>query len=732
MALLMLATALPPAAAAQEQALQCGLINPMVRPELPAIDETLPPGAVRLDSQDAAVVREGITELRGNVSIWRSESQLFADEARYDASARTVTASGNIEFFSEFADFTAARAQTELDTGTSTFEDVQYYLNVRRGRGFAGYARVTEEERSQYRDVIYTSCEEDEEAWSLRARRLNLDHEEGIGTARNVVVRFMGVPFIYTPYIYFPIDDRRRTGLLIPTAGSSSSSGTDVQVPWYWNIAPNQDATITPRYMSKRGPQLGGEYRYLTQNMRGTVNAEYLPDDSEADRDRYFVRWQQRASLPRAWTLDTDYSELSDANYFNDLGGPFSNSSARFLQRRGVLRQRQDAWEFRVRAQDFISLQPDLDAEDEPLRRLPQVVAQTRRPLPLSGGVLLDTRAEAVHFTQRSAGSQASRGDLEVGLSMPLERAGYFVRPRAAWRGTAWDLDEAQASNGTSPSRSAPILSLDSGLIFERDLQLGDRPLLQTLEPRIFGLYVPERDQDDLPVLDTGLREFGYTSLFSTNRFSGADRLGDARQVTLGLTTRFFDRTNHRELLSASIAGIRHLADREVTLDNGAPDTRNTSDILAQTDVNWRSDLNLRGQIQWDPDAERSNRGLARLQYTPSTGHAYNLGYRQRRVDDGKLEQSDISAVFPVGRKWRAIGRWQYDLENSSTLETMAGVEYRNCCWGLRVLGRRHTRVAGEDPDTAIMVQLELRGLTSFGEGVDQLLEDAIVGYTGE
>ncbi len=721
-------------AGASEPPPLCGPINPLVRPLLVDADVPVAPGGLRLDAQRAELLEDDVTRLEGEVSAWRDGRLLLADTAIYDNRRHLLTATGNLRFFSEIVDLEATEGSSDTDTGETRFEHVDYYLNVRPGRGSARNVTLGPDRTTQMEGFSYTTCELGSNDWWLRASHADLDHQEGVGTARHVRLWFMRVPIFYTPYIWFPLDDRRRSGFLIPSIGNSRRTGVDITVPWYWNIAPNHDATITPRYMHRRGEQLGVEYRYLTQSTRGILETEYMSEDKILERDRYLLRYRQRTNLPGAWSFRGDYTALSDPGYFNDLGTTLSLNRSRFQSRFAQLEYSQPQWRFSAMARDFLITDPDITRER--LQQMPRLLAETRRPITLAGPLQFDGRAEAVRFRGDPVDNEnAERSDFEAGLTLNFEDSGWFFRPRAGWRSTFYELEEPVDPGGdTSPERHAPIYSLDTGLVFDRPLSPGGRNMFQTLEPRLFALYVPERDQDDIPDIDTRTRRDGFTRLFATNRFTGADRLGDARQLTAALTTRLFDDVSGRQVFSARVGQIYYFKDRNVTLRPADdPDTRSTSDIVGETELSWREDFRVGAQVEWDPREEKVNRSLVNLQYRPRPDALLNLGYRQRRQAPNVLfpdtEQSDVSAVIPLGRQWRAIGRWNYDLQSDRSLDTLGGLEFRSCCWGARMYVRRNVPRFSGDTDTSVMFQLQLNGLTDFGADVDELLGQVVPGF---
>ncbi len=682
---------------------------------------SLPPGVVEIESDFVETVGAERTRARGNVSLFADGRRLDAESIDFEASSQTVETLGSTRLFDGDLLVRAERVHYRIEADKGLFSDVQYWLRSRSARGSADEAAQEGAGRVRLTDGTYTTCPEGNDSWWLSAGRVRLDQDSGRGHANNVTLRFKDVPIFYTPYINFPIDDRRQSGLLTPTGGYSSRSGLDLALPWYWNIAPNYDATLTPRVMSQRGVMLDTEWRYLRPGVQGSVEAAILPNDREADDDRYLIRWQQQASLTPNLALGIDATEVSDQSYFRDFGDSVYSSSTPAVERRAELVYGQPGWRLTGRVQDFESLDPTTVPDDLPYRRLPQVLLQAGQSL--SSGLFWDLRSELVQF-ERKDSVTGTRFDFRPEIGYRHEGSGYFIEPRLALRHTRYELEDTSPGAPDSISRTLPTLSVDGGLVFDRTLSDGN---LQTLEPRVFYGYVPFRDQDDIPRFDTGEREFSFDSLFTTQRFIGADRVGDTHQITTALTSRIIDPSTGMEQLSVSAGQITYLDDRRVQLRPTDPPRReNRSELAAEAQFRFLNDWQARTSVLVDTDRDRARLATLGISYNPQRRVLLNLGYRLR---EDEIEQTDISGFWPLSDRLQAIGRWNYSLRDDRDIELLAGLEYRTCCYGLRVALRRSLSDFDGEYNNSIYFQLTLDGLTRLDTGLDNLLREGISGY---
>ena len=598
-------------------------------------------------------------------------------------------------------------------------------------------------------ESTFTTCDPDNRDWELRARRIDIDTDKGMGVAHSATLRIGKVPVLYVPWFMFPIDNRRRTGLLYPSVSNSDRNGFEWRQPVYLNLAPNYDATITPRIMTERGVMLGSEFRYLNRRGRGVLSGAWMPDDKLRDLDRGHVKFDAVQNLTRHWQARSNLLWISDPRYFEDFNSSTSGiSNYRAVSNLGVY-GRGHFWSGGVAAAYNQLADPTLSEGSLPYNRLPRAWFQWEKPFGRWFTAGLD--AEAVHFAHeiREGGS---RVDLKPFIAMPLEGAGWFARPQLAWRHTQYQIDDgladsqalAQArsfsqANGVplnsalieqfhddTPSRSLPIASFDAGLFFDRDIRWRGDDYLQTLEPRLYYLYAPYRNQDALPRFDTGLMSFSWGQLFRDNRYSGADRQTDANQVTVALTSRMVRQADGRETLAASIGQIRYLDDSRIRIGNERPIERGQSAWVAN--VNWlpsdRWDIGV--SYQWDPKFRREDLIGFRARYLLPQDGVINLGYRYRR---DLLEQADVSFLYPLNDSWSLVGRHYYSLLDHKPLETIAGVQWDSCCIAVRLVGRRYIRNSEGELNRGLMLEIELKGLGSAGQDTRKTLRRAILGY---
>lgn len=715
------------AARAQDEAWsQCG--PGWVLPEKPEVErDPADPDATFVTADSADMVEGGVSVLTGNVIIDRGGEQINADKVSYDQPRQIIEAEGDVRYWNDGFYASGDRGTLSLQSEQSTLENASFTDLPSHGRGTAEHVELTGQDLVNARKATYTTCNPGSADWLLTASRIKLDRAEDVGTARNVWVKFKKVPVFYSPWLSFPLSDKRKTGFLVPSFRVSGSTGVEATVPYYFNIAPNYDATLALRPMSDRGLQTQGEFRYLTTWGEGLIGGEFLAEDREFNDDRTAFRFQHAGEFVPGWRADATYDWVSDSDYFEDLGTELAISSRSFLERRADLTYTGDAFWARARAQGFQTIDETVAADERPYERLPQLYMATslkerNRRLNLGGF------AEAVNF-ERDLGVTGARTDLRPTLYYPYRTAGAFVVPSVSLRYTYYKLEGVAAGADEEPDRTVPTASLDGGLFFERSLNIGDGSFIQTLEPRLFYLYVPFKNQQDLPVFDTGEYTFTFSQLFREDRFSGADRVADANQLSLAVTSRLLS-SSGEEIVRGSIGQIRYFRDRKVTLPDESRQTQDGSDLAAELALSFARRWRALGAILWNPSDEQTNRSTLSLRYQPDQRRVINLGYRFIR--ELNEEQTDVSMAWPLARNWRAVGRFNYSLKQNTTLEAFAGIEYESCCWGLRLVGRRYLSSSDGDHSNAIFLELELKGLAGVGTATSGFLEQSIPGYRNE
>ena len=675
----------------------------------------------------------GIATLEGTVQMTRGTQKVDAEKLIYDENNKNVVASGNVRAEDQQLVIKSQKAELNLETDYAKSEDASYFYKPLHASGKAKSIERPSADLVQFEDTTYSTCEEDDRTWELSADKIDLDKTSGDGIGRDVLVKFKGVPIFYTPWIRFPIDDRRKSGFLTPTVGNSNDSGFELETPWYWNISPNRDAILAPRLLTERGLQLKSNFRYLNEKSYGQAGVEYL-DDSEFKDDRYLASFEHLSQFTPKLQLDLLYNKVSDENYFEDLGDALGISSTQNIERRGDIKYNTDHWNFLARAQSFQTVDESLPNIDKPFKRVPQIKLESDY-YNLPGGFDFNSESEWVQF-QHDDKIDGDRLHLGIKLERPFERNAYFIRPGARLTYTEYDLNRRDGLDD-KPTRSLPSAHLDAGLLFEKNLK--NTAHIQTLEPRLYYLHTPFRNQDDIPLFDTAEYEFGFEQLFRDDRFSGSDRIEDADRLSVGITTRVLDLEDGNEKFRASLGRIFYFRDRKVTLPGEVREDEPSSEVAAELKIGLHDRWEAIASTLHDTHDDHTERNSVRFQYQNDNGFIFNMGYRYRRRDiepidtvsgvRDSLEQSDISMVLPINEHWRAVSRWNYDLQEKRNLEQLVGVEYDTCCWKFRIAGRRYNQNTDEDYNNSIELQLVLKGLGQIGSPIGELLERGIRGY---
>ncbi|MBL8251678.1 MAG: LPS assembly protein LptD [Candidatus Competibacter sp.] len=711
-------------------------------PEILPLDPKAPPPERAPIQVEADRVESSPNQslLEGDVKLSRGAQRLRAERMTLDRSTNRARIEAPFVYGDNRQALRGKRAEVDLNAETGWFREVDYYLPERAAQGSADEIRLDRNQRqSHLGDATYSTCARGREAWELRAHKLTLDSVSGRGTARDLTFALWGVPVLYLPYLSFPLNDERQSGFLFPRVGSTSATGLDLAIPYYWNIAPNQDLTVTPRAMSKRGALLGAEYRFLSPVNQSRIGLEYLPHDRHFGGDRGSINITDRAApLPNFYT-DLRYEYVSDDRYLQDLSNNLDFLTANYLERHLEARYFGDWWQALARVQGYQILNPALFAlTGKPYQRMPQLLFAGDWPAS-SSGFNYQLHGELVNFQQTDMVT-GTRLDLWPTVGWTLERPGGYIKPQAGFRYTAYQLDKTAPGADDAPSRAAPVASVDGGLIFERPLQADWLGIgaggIQTLEPRLFYLYVPYRNQADIPLFDSGLMDRDHDWLFRRNRFTGADRLGDANQLTAALTTRLIDGNSGRERLRASVGQIQYFEDRRVTLNPAdPPETAANSGLIAQGQLNLSSRWALQGGVQLEPDNSDVLRTAFDLRYYANSRQLLNVSYLIDRDQPGfdlgdQIHSADVSLLWPLSSQWRLLARWNQALNLDRNLETLAGLEYEDCCWAVRAVARQYRNKPNEsDMQTAFYMELELKGLSRLGTGLEALLQNSILGY---
>lgn len=679
-------------------------------------------GNLELTADQSEVAQRNIYEMRGNVTALRNHQRLQADWLSYNHSTDQAEATGHIHYEQEnlLLDGKAAHMQLQQDTGTVS--TARFRLPQEHGRGESRKIELEGKNRTVLHQASYTTCDPGNRDWLLRASRVVLNHKTQVGTARHAVLSFKQVPFLYLPYISFPLNDARKSGFLTPSFGSSNRSGNEFVAPYYFNLGPNYDATITPDYLSLRGLLMAGEFRYLSHYNRGQLSLEYISKDKEFDdKDRGALNFRHEGHPLARVRTEVDYNIVSDKEYLNDFGKNLSITSVSHLPQQASANYQGNNWTSSIQVQGFQTVDASIPDSARPYQLLPAIkfasIAQDK-----PNRINLDIAGELINFTRNNRVS-GKRFDLQPVISLPLSNQAAYLTPALKLEQTSYSLSNQASGQDNRPSRTAPIFSIDSGLFIERDFQWGKQAYVHTLEPRLFYLYAPVRDQAGIPLFDTGTPDFNYDQLFRDNRFSNNDRVGDANQVTLALTTRLLE-NGGAERFNAKIGQIFYFDDRQITFA-GPPETRTNSAIVAESSAQITHSLSSTADLRWDTEKDQVDKGNLQFRYHPGYRRMFNVSYRFRSAS---LQQTDVSLLWPLLRHWHVIGRWNRSLLDGKNLETLGGFEYQSCCWSFTFLSRHYLKT-DDKYTTSFFFQIELKGLTRIGKDIDAVLEHGILGY---
>lgn len=711
----------------------------------------------------------------GNVELVKDNALLQADVLVYRQPLDEVEATGNVRLSRETEEISGPYMKLQVKEKTGYFDQPNYVIarNViggqkqpkdktkvfvdlydlpepapkpaTPGRGQASRLFFEGEDHYRMEDATFSTCTPDAGGsldWYTKVANLKLDYTTNVGTGTDTTVYFMNTPILYTPYIEFPLNNARKSGFLAPSIGSSTNTGGEFTQPYYWNIAPNMDATIAPRIMTKRGVQLQNEFRYLDSDFRGQMRAEYLPHDNETGESRSAYNVVHTQNFGNGFNGAVTLAHVSDDYYFRDLSSKLGINNQGLLLNQGVLSYGAGWWSANLLVQDYQVLNTPDNPVSEPYNIKPKLTVNALRA-DLPGGLQWNFFGEAVNF-DHNTNQTGNRVTLYPQISLPIQTSSFFVTPKVGYHQTSYSLDNWN-NNGTivsasSPTRGIPIASVDSGLFMERDTKWAGRSMIQTLEPRLYYVYIPDKNQNDIPLFDTGLPDFNLATIFAENRYVGGDRLGDANQLTGALSSRVIDPDTGAELLRFGFGQRIYFSDYSVKLSP----TENTSrtDLLAGFSGQIMPRVFFDTAWQYSQDLSQTERLSAAIRYQPEIGKVLNAAYRftdpsysvidpttSTGTSNG-VKQVDFSGQWPLGGGWYGVGRYNYSFLNSEDklIEGIAGLEYDGGCWIFRgVLQRAVT--AQNDYNTSFFMQLELKDFSRIGTNPMNLLKRSVGGY---
>jgi LPS-assembly protein len=720
---------------------------------------------LEIQAQQADLVHSESSSYLGGAELVRADQRLYGDFVTHNNKSGALNAKGEVIYREKGLSFASDTAFMKLNSDEGILRNSQFILETVPARGTARVAHIDSKTKTRYETATYTTCPPGNQDWLLHATHVTIDKDTGKGTAKHAWLEFKGVPFFYTPWMSFPVDDRRKSGLLAPHFGYSKLNGFDFTLPYYLNLAPNYDLTLMPRYLQKRGELLRGDFRYLSEIGSGRLFLDILPWDKIEDKTRGQVGWIDKTTFTENISSQVDLHLVSDKRYIQELGNLLAINNTTFLRSFGTVNYNGGqflggSYSGSVLVDYYQSLDETIQPISYPYRRMPQLNFNYSRDV-AGTGLQFQTGMEVTRFDQQYK-VNGDRLNLRPRLFYPFRDAAGYITPSLTLQHTEYWLQNTGINESSSFSRTAPIFSVDSGAYFEKEFSLFDSPMQQTLEPRLFYLYVPKVSQ---PYhyncvagtacqglnFDSAEYDFNFYQLFRENRFAGVDRLSDANNITPALTTRLISQNTGLERLKLSAGKVFYLTDPTVVLVPNGPQVTYKNNIVGEASSMFSEHWSLRGTGQWNPSYNRLDRGQAILQYNNFNNNLLNISYRYRRDpyegsvppypsnpnNPRTINQTDISTRLPIGWGWYGIGRWQYDLASQVTTMAMAGLERETCCWRFSLIGLRYLNgatgavVTSNDvtSNNAVFFQFELKGLGRFGDQIDNLLLQNFSGY---
>ncbi len=676
----------------------------------------------------------------GNAELRNDDQIITADRMKYFQDTDDIEVEGDVRVEQQGDVIEGSRLKMNLESKTGQMDNPSYQLKDGSSRGGAKTVLIEGEGLYRFRQARYTTCPEGNEDWIIEADDLEMDDNEKTGTVRSAKLKFLGLPIGYTPWGNFSYSGERKTGLLAPIYSTNKRTGLDVSIPFYWNIAPNYDATFKARAMSKRGIMVNNEFRYLTKDIKGNLIFDILPDDLKTDQTRHRVDFKHNQKLGMGWSTYLQYNKVSDDAFFRDLGKGLKATSRTNLLQQGLVAYNSSLGKdgtisFSTRAQKFQTIQDPVVIIVPPYERLPEVLLEATQRNVL-GAADLSFSGSWTDFSHPTL-VDGKRYTLFPNVSVPLQNSFGFIKPKVGVHHTGYNLNRSTVTSKKNLNRTLPIVSLDSGLTFDRETELIGERFTQTIEPRFYYVYIPYDNQSLLPVFDTARMDFSYARIFTENRFSGSDRINDANRVTMALTSRLLESDTGIERFRVTVGQQLHLEKRRVrlrpqpniVLGTGTPvpsQVLGNPDFIVALSGKITPTLSANTTMQFDQSKTRTEVIRSSVSYQPELGKVVNLGYRYTR---GVLKQTDISGQWSITKRWQGVGRLNYSLRDNLILEGLAGIQYNACCWTARFVVQK-LRTSTTRTNTTFYLQLELGGLLQIGSNPLRILQRSIPGYT--
>lgn len=675
-----------------------------------------------VSAQSVKVQKDKQLEATGAVELRQSDQVIKADHLLYEQESQDIHADGSVSLEQKGAMVAGPSLKLNLDSNIGEMNQPQFRFSENHSRGTAETLHIESKTNYAFDDATYTTCPAESDDWLVRMSRLDIDRTAQVGVAHHARVEFKGLPILYTPWMDFPLNDARRSGFLGPIIGSSNRGGTEITLPYYWNIADNYDATIAPRMIAKRGTQINNEFRYMGSSYSGEGHYDVLPFDRLNNLQRHRESLMHSHALGGGVGASLNLNRVSDDGYFRDLSSTVAGTSQTNLLREGILSYSTNWWSATARVQRYQTLQDPLAPVVLPYRRQPQINLTAQRKVVDASTAFV---SEYVDFRHNTA-INAQRLILYPSASYPLlDDPGYYLTPKLGMHHTMYRMGANNTTLLSDTSRTVPIFSADSGMVFERNDSFMGGGYVQTLEPRLYYVYVPYRDQDLLPNFDSAQAPFNFGQIFTENRFFGGDRVGDANMATLALTSRAIDSDDGTERLRVTLGERFSFKAPRVNLATPAGNT-SRSDILMSIGGKLSRAWSLDSLYQYNPNQSHTESYYMTASYKPEAGKLLNLGYRFTR---NTLRQADVSGQWPLLGYWHGVARLNYSLQEQRSLEALAGLEYNRACWEVRFVAQSFM-TATRERSTGVFLQLELNDFVRIGSDPLDALRGSVSGYT--
>ena len=698
--------------------------------------------SVEIEGDSLETLLDRKMKAKGNAILKKGNKTIKAEVIEYDQISEKLITQGNTSIDLEKISLSGTKLNYRLSDQTGKMEDVTFNIKsdkkeetiVQKGiqvtkryydfRGDAKAIFFEGENKTKLESSRLTTCEVDSNDWYIKSKNMEIDTKKDQVKASHASLDFKGVPIFYMPSTSFSLNKNRQSGFLSSTFGTTSKSGFEFRVPYYFNISPDMDATLTARYLGKRGPLADGEFRYLTENYSGINQLQYMNHDQSSGQDnRYFLKLNHQHQFGRGWSGSYDLQKVSDNTYFSDLATMIQVTSVVNLPQRVNLNYSGDIWKLNLLTEKYQTL---TNASNSPYQRLPQVNLSGKKDY---DNFILDLKSQWTLFERDDKFASTftdaqkitgSRFTMTPAITIPLTSEYGYIKPKVSANIRSYNLNNSPDNNKDIVT---PIFSLDSGVYLDRNINFLNQNYTNTLEPRLFYVYIPYKDQSVLPNFDSGLADLNMQTLFYENQYNGQDRINDANQLTASLTSKFLDK-NGKERLSAIIAQRYYFEDRRVIGNDLTEAQKANSDIFMGASAKLPNSLNLDAMFQFDPTSNSLLRSTLGSRYNPEPGKMLNVSYRliDNIIDNNQdLEVFNAAGQWPLGNRFYSIGRYNYDLKSSQTIEVLAGLEYDGGCWVARSIFDRISLPTSPNPNYAFFIQLELNGIGSIGSDANKL-----------